>query len=250
MSARGFLIRTIVALAAVLCFAIHMWAGYGAFRWLGLIFYLVCFAMYMKALFLALFRTRRITADLLVVTVMVVSLLAGQPHSGALVAWFISMGLAISFGIIERTKRKIEALTKSKDKRVRVVRNENVVEVPVLEVRQGDTAIVPQGEMIPVDGEIVEGTSTLDESIITGEPFYIFKKAGDPVTSGAINLTAPLRVKASKRGDKGFLYVMTKEITERQAQNAADGRQDRPVFYFRGRPLRRGRVFFQRRADR
>ena len=212
MSAKGFLIRTIVALAAVVCFAIHIWAGYGAFRWLGLIFYLVCFVMYVKALFLALFRTRRVTADLLVVTVMVVSFLAGQPMSGALVAWFISMGLAISFAIIERTKREIEALTKSKDKRVRVARNEKIVEVSVEEVREEDTAIVPQGEMIPVDGEIVEGSSSLDESIITGEPFSIFKKVGDPVTSGSINLTAPLRVKAAKRGDRGFLYVMTKEI--------------------------------------
>jgi len=212
MSAKGFLIRGMVALGAVLCLAGHEWTGYAILRWSGLLFYVVCFGMYTKALLLSLFRTRRVTADLLVVTVMVVSFMAGQPLSGALVAWFISMGLSMSFAIMERTRRKIEDLTKSKDKVVRLVRNEKLMEVSIGEVRPGDLAIVPQGEMIPVDGEIVEGSSSVDESVITGEPFPVFKRSGDPVTSGSVNLTSPLKVKAAKAGDKGFLYVMAKEI--------------------------------------
>ena len=212
MSAKGFLVRTIVALAAVSGFAVHWWTGYGVFSWLGMIFYLICLAMYSKALFLSLSRTRRVTADLLVVTVMVVSFLAGQPLSGALVAWFISMGLAVSFAVIERTRRRIEALTKQKEKTVRVVKKEKIMEVSIEQVLPGDTVIVPQGEMIPVDGEIVEGASSIDESVITGEPFSVFKKGGDSVTSGSISLTSPLKVRASKEGDQGFLYVMAKEI--------------------------------------
>jgi Cu+-exporting ATPase len=168
--------------------------------------------IYLKALFLSLSRSRRITADLLVVTVMMVSFLAGQPLSGALVAWFISMGLAISFAIIERTRRKIEALTKEGSKAVRVVRDDTILELPVEQVRQGDVAIIPQGEMIPVDGEIVDGASSIDESVITGEPFSVFKKAGDFVTSGAIALHAQLKVRAAKAGDKTFMYVIGKEI--------------------------------------
>jgi Cu+-exporting ATPase len=145
---------------------------------------------------------------------MVVSFLAGQPLGGALVAWFISMGLAISFAIIERTRRRIEALTKEKGKVVRIVRDDKILELPVEQVCQGDVTIVPQGEMIPVDGQIVEGASSIDESVITGEPFPVFKKAGDSVTSGAISLSSPLKVKAAKAGDKGFIYVMGKEIGE------------------------------------
>ena len=97
MSAKVFVIRTAIALMAVLSFAVHNWTGFEPLKWLGLIFYLICFAMYARALFMSLTQTKRVTADLLVVTVMVVSFLAGQPLSGALVAWFISMGLAISF---------------------------------------------------------------------------------------------------------------------------------------------------------
>lgn len=212
MSAKTFMIRTLVALAAVICLAIHKWTAYNPAMWLGLVFYFICFAMYFKALFFALTRTRRITADLLVVTVMAVSFLAGQPLSGALVAWFISMGLAISFTIIEKTRRRIEALTKEKGKVVRVIRDEKITELPIEQVRQDDVAIVPQGEMIPVDGEIVEGASSIDESVITGEPFSVFKRVGDTVTSGAISLTSHLKIRAAKAGDKGFLYVMAKEI--------------------------------------
>lgn len=212
MFAKTFVIRTIVALAAVLGFAVHRWTGFEPLEWLGLIFYFICFGMYLKALFIALTRTKRVTADLLVVTVMVVSFLAGQPLSGALVAWFISMGLAISLTIIERTRRRIEALTREKGKVARVVRDGKILELPVEQVRPGDVAIVPQGEMIPVDGKIVEGASSIDESVITGEPFSVFKNPGDGVTSGSVNLTSQLKIRADKAGDKGFLYVMAREI--------------------------------------
>jgi Cu+-exporting ATPase len=212
MSAKVFAIRTVIALMAVLSFALHNWTGFELLKWLGLICYLICFAMYARALFMSLTQTKRVTADLLVVTVMVVSFMAGQPLSGALVAWFISMGLAISFTIIERTRRKIEALTKGRSRLIRVLRNEKIMELPVEQVCQGDTVIVPQGEMIPVDGDIIEGASSIDESVVTGEPFSVFKKAGDSVTSGAISLTSQLKVRAAKAGDKGFLYVMAKEI--------------------------------------
>ena len=212
MGAKVFLIRTVMALGAILSFAAYERTGYETFKWVGLIFYSICFFMYLKALFLSLSMSKRVTADLLVVTVMVVSFLAGQPLSGALVAWFISLGLAISFAIIEKTRRKIEALTKERSKAVRIMRNEKILEIPVELVRQGDVAIVPQGEMIPVDGEIVDGASSIDESVITGEPFPVFKKTGDFVTSGAISLTSQVKVRAAKAGDNGFIHLIGKEI--------------------------------------
>lgn len=201
-----------MALIAVFSLAINIWIGFELLQWLGLVFYLICFVMYAKSLYLALAKTKKVTADLLVVTVMIVSLLAGQPLSGALVAWFISMGLTISWAIIEKTRRKIEALTKERQKLVRVFRDETILELPVEEVREGDTVIVPQGEMIAVDGEIIEGSSSIDEAVITGEPFPVYKGVGDSVTSGAISLTSQLNIRATSDGDKGYLHVMAEEI--------------------------------------
>ncbi|HZK07565.1 MAG TPA: cation-translocating P-type ATPase [Bacteroidales bacterium] len=212
MSPKKFIIRTVIALIAVLCLALDVWIAFPPVKYLGLIFYFVCFAMYLKELYLALFKMRKVTADLLVVTVMIVSLAANQPLSGALVAWFISMGLAISFTIMQRTNRKISALTSKTTKPVRVLRDGAMVELSIDKVVAGDVVIVPQGEMIPVDGKILEGSSSVDESVITGEPFPIFKQVGDSVTSGSIAVSSQLKVKAEKEGNKGFLQVMAKEI--------------------------------------
>lgn len=225
--------RTVVALAAVLGLAVHQWIGSTPLKWLGLILYWICFAMYLRSLLAALIQTKRVTADLLVVTVMGVAYLAGQPLSGAMVAWFISMGLAISFGIIERTRRRIERLTRETGKTVRILRDGRIQELPVEQVREGDLAIVPQGEMIPVDGEIAEGASSIDESVITGEPYAVYKQTGDQVVSGAISLTSQLKIRAAKAGDKGFLYVMAKEIQASLKQKPGIHRKaDRIVQFF------------------
>lgn len=132
MSPKKFIIRTAIALVAVLCLSLDAWLEFSPVRYLGLIFYFVCFAMYLKELYLALFKMRKVTADLLVVTVMTVSLAADQPLSGALVAWFISMGLAISFTIMQRTNRKISALTSKTTKPVRILRDGAMVELSIV----------------------------------------------------------------------------------------------------------------------
>ena len=214
MSAKTFAIRASVSGASVISLTLYDWLGFDPLRWLGLALYLVCLAMFLRTLVRALVKMRKVTADLLLVSVMTVALLDGQPLSGAIVAWFISLGLAVSFSIIEKTRRRIESLTKERAKIVRVVRDGVMMELPIEQVRQGDVAVVPQGEMIPVDGLIVEGAAMIDESVITGEPFPVFKGSGDTVISGSLSLSAPLRVEATKAGDKAFLYVMGTEIQE------------------------------------
>ncbi|HIE13451.1 MAG TPA: cadmium-translocating P-type ATPase [Desulfotomaculum sp.] len=207
-----FAIRAAISGAAAIALGLYDWTGFEPLRWAGLALYLTCLAMFLRAFTLSLVKTKKVTADLLVVSVMIVALLDGKPLSGAIVAWFISLGLAISFYIIEKTRRRIEFLTKERTKNVRVIRDGVMMELPVEQVRQGDVATVPQGEMIPVDGVIVGGTAMIDESVVTGEPFPVFKESGDTVISGAISLSAPLKVKATKDGNKAFLYLMGTEI--------------------------------------
>jgi Cu+-exporting ATPase len=212
MSSRTLWIRAGVSAGAIVGLALAQWREVVPLRWVGLAFYAVCLAMFARTLLRALVKMKKITADLLVVTVLVVTLLDGQPLSGALVAWFISAGLAISLTIIERTHHRIAELTREQSKIIRVVREGVMKELPVENVRPGDVAIVPQGEMIPVDGVIVEGAAMLDESVVTGEPFPVYKVAGREVISGSLALSGALRVQASRAGDKAFLYQMDTEI--------------------------------------
>ncbi len=86
MSAKTFAIRASVSGAAVVGLALHDWLGFDPLRWLGLALYLVCLAMFLRTLIRALVKMKKVTADLLVVSVMTVTLLDGQPLSGAIVA--------------------------------------------------------------------------------------------------------------------------------------------------------------------
>jgi Cu+-exporting ATPase len=233
MSSRALWIRAGVSAGAIVGLALAQWWEVVPLRWVGLAFYAVCLVMFARTLLRALVKMKKVTADLLVVTVLVVTFLDGQPLSGALVAWFISAGLAISLTIIERTRRRIAELTKERNKIVRVVREGVMKELPVENVRPGDVVVVPQGEMIPVDGVIVEGTAMVDESVVTGEPFPVYKILGGEVISGSLVLSGTLRVQASRAGDKAFLYQMDTEIQNAlQVKTQAHKTADKVVQFF------------------
>jgi cation transport ATPase len=218
MSVKTHIIRASVSGAAVISLLLYDWLGFAPIWWLGLVLYIICLVMFLQSLIRALVKMRKVTADLLVASMMIVALLGQQLLSGAVVAWFISLGLSISLAIIEKTRRRIETLTKERSRVVRIVRDGTMMELPVEQVSEGDVAVVPQGEMIPVDGVIVEGAATIDESVITGEPFPIFKTIGDAVISGSLALSAPLKVKADKAGDKTFRYYSIITVTKLNKQ--------------------------------
>ncbi|MBA2882094.1 heavy metal translocating P-type ATPase [Desulfosalsimonas propionicica] len=215
MSAKIFLLRAIIALIAVAFISAYNRTGMPVLLWPGLVFYAVCSLMYLKAFLSALFKTRRVSADFLVVTVLAVSFLAEQYLSGMLVAWFISMGLAASFYMIETSQKKIQALTSEREKTARVVDAAGSMhEVPIDHVAKNEVVLVPQGEMVPVDGEIIEGKASLDEAMITGEPYMVFKGAGDRVLSGAVSVSGQIKIRASKPGNLSFMYMLAADIAE------------------------------------
>ncbi|RYU60846.1 cadmium-translocating P-type ATPase [Methylolobus aquaticus] len=227
-----FLLRLIAALPPTVFFAMDAIYGMPFFFWLGLPFYLACLMLYAHALAKSLVLMWRVSAELLIVLVMTVTLIDGKPLSGALVAWFIGLGLYVSFTIIRRNREKIEALVKQARRTALVAVGTEIREVPVEAVNAGDLLIVPRGTAIPVDGTIVEGRSAIDEAFVTGEPLPVFKVVGDELVSGTLNLSAPLKVRASKAGNASFLAVIAAEI-ERSLQQKSRLQQqaDRIVQY-------------------
>ena len=81
-----------------------------------------------------------------------------------------------------------------------VIRNGEEIEIPLEEVVIGDTILVKPGEKIPVDGEVIEGNSAVDESMLTGESIPVDKSLGDPVIGSTINKNGFLKMKATKIG--------------------------------------------------
>ncbi|MGZ4960000.1 MAG: heavy metal translocating P-type ATPase [Methylomonas sp.] len=206
------LLRVIAAVIPVALFGLDALYGLPVFYWLGMPFYLFCLALYLEALLKSILLMRKVSAELLIVLVMTVTLIDGAPLSGAMVAWFIGLGLYISFTIIRKNREKIESLIQEGKKIAQVLRGEDIEEIPINQVRQHDVVLVAKGAMVPIDGTIIEGASSIDESIITGEPFPVYKQEGTSVISGTLNLTGPLQVKANKNGDDSFLSVITQEI--------------------------------------
>lgn len=206
------LLRVIAALISALCFAGDLIFGSPILASIGVVTYLFCLVLYAEGLLRTILMMHRVSAELLIVAVMIVTFLDGQPLSGALVAWVIGLGLFIAASIIKKNRKRIEGLVKEGKQTARVLDGGTVREVGVHEVSAGDLVIVPKGATVPVDGEVTEGRSSVDESAVTGEPYPVFKEAGSQVTSGTLNLSAPLHVRATRDGDDTYLAVVTREI--------------------------------------
>ncbi len=221
------LLRVIAAVIPVVCFAFDAIYDMPLFYWVGMPFYLFCLALYLESLLKAILFMRKVSAELLIVLVMTVTLIDGEPLSGAMVAWFIGLGLYISFTIIRKNREKIESLIQEGKKTAKVICGDKIKELPISLIKKDAVVIIPKGAMIAVDGAIVEGASSIDESFVTGEPFPVYKQTGNSVTSGTLNLTAPLQVKAEKNGNDAFIAVVTREIessleTKSDLQKRAD----------------------------
>jgi len=101
-----------------------------------------------------------------------------------------------------------------------VIRNDIETDIPIEEVVAGDVVIVRPGEKIPVDGEVVDGESAVDESMVTGEPIPATKRAGDTVIGATINRTGSFRFRATRVGRDTMLAQIIKLVQQAQGSKA------------------------------
>lgn len=132
-----------------------------------------------------------------------------------------------------RTSEAIKKLMGLQAKTARVIREGKEMDIPVEEVQVGDIVVVRPGEKIPVDGEIVEGASSVDESMLTGESIPVDKNIGDEVIGATINKQGVLKFKATKVGAETALAQIIKIVEEAQGSKAPIQRfADVISFYF------------------
>jgi Cu+-exporting ATPase len=118
------------------------------------------------------------------------------------------------------TGEAIRELIGLQAKTARVVRNGGEEEIPVEDVQPGDVVAVRPGEKVPVDGEVVEGRSTLDESMVTGESIPVTKEVGDVVVGATINQTGAFRFRATKVGRDTMLAQIIRLVEQAQGSKA------------------------------
>ncbi|MCL6628085.1 MAG: copper-translocating P-type ATPase, partial [Armatimonadetes bacterium] len=119
-----------------------------------------------------------------------------------------------------RTSEAIRRLVGLQAKTARVVRNGRELDIPTDEVQVGDTVVVRPGERIPVDGVVIEGHSSVDESMISGEPIPVVKQAGDEVIGATINKTGSFRFRATKVGKDTTLAQIIRLVEQAQGSKA------------------------------
>lgn len=133
---------------------------------------------------------------------------------------FILLGKWLESIAKGRTSEAIKKLMGLKPRTAVVIRNGEEKEIPVDEVEVGDTIIVKPGDKIPVDGEVIEGYSSVDESMITGESIPVEKSSGSKVLGGTINKTGSFKLKALKIGKDTVLSQIIKLVEEAQGSKA------------------------------
>ncbi len=133
---------------------------------------------------------------------------------------FIALGKYLEARSKIKTGDAIEKLLNLQAKTALVIRGGKEIEIPINEVLHGDLIIVKPGAKIPVDGAITDGSSFVDEAMVTGEPMPVEKKIGDSVVAGTINTSGSFTFKATKIGSETLLAQIVKMVEEAQGSKA------------------------------
>lgn len=139
-------------------------------------------------------------------------------EAAVMILAFINFGQALEVRARGRTSSAIRQLIGLQPKTARVVRNGEDIDVAIEQVGLDETIRVRPGEKIPVDGELIDGHSTIDESMLTGEAIPIEKTVGDEVVGGSVNLTGSFLFKATRIGRDTVLAQIVQSV--RQAQSS------------------------------
>jgi Cu+-exporting ATPase len=136
--------------------------------------------------------------------------------SSAFIITLILLGRLLEARAKGQTGAAIKALIGLQPKTARVVRSGSEIDVPVAQVLAGDLVLVRPGERIPVDGVVVEGSSPVDESMLTGEPLAVTKRAGDEVIGATMNTSGSFTFRATKVGSDTALAQIVRLVEQAQ----------------------------------
>ena len=136
----------------------------------------------------------------------------------AMIIGLIDLGLALEVRARGRTSEAIKRLIGLQAKTARVERDGREQDIPIEDVLRGDIVRVRPGEKIPVDGEVVEGSTAVDESMLTGEPMPVAKAAGDEVVAGTISKSGSIKFRATRVGKDTALARIINMV--KRAQNS------------------------------
>jgi len=141
-------------------------------------------------------------------------------EAAAMITVLVLLGQMLELRARSRTGSAIRALLGLAPNTARVLRAGKETDVPLDQVRKGDHLRVRPGEKVPVDGRVLDGLTSIDESMITGEPIPVEKRSGDQVTGGTVNQTGSILIEAERVGSETVLAQIVEMVAQAQRSRA------------------------------
>ncbi len=196
----------------IISFILRQQNFYIAIAFLGLI--PVCWSA-LKALY-----NRHLTIDLLASVALIFAFIAGEWQSAAFINLMLAFARIFDGWTEMRTKNIISRLLKFRPDIVKINDGEHIKEIKLAEIKVGDLVVVETGERVPIDGVIISGQASIDESTLTGESLPITKTEKQQVFSSTLVVTGSLLVKTEKIGTDSTLEKIIKLVSEASRQKS------------------------------
>jgi len=158
--------------------------------------------------------------DILMLTAAAGAALLGEWAEGAFLLFLFSLGHAGEHYALDHARNAVNALAELMPDTARVRRGDEIIEEPVEQLVIGDVVIVPPGDRLPVDGQVLMGTSAIDQSPITGESAPVTKQPGDEVFAGTINREAALDIEVTRLARDNTLNRVMEMVANAQSQQS------------------------------
>lgn len=158
-------------------------------------------------------RNGQFGIDILAATAIVSSVLLGQYWAAIVIVLMLTGGEALENYAENRAKTELHSLLQHRPKLAHLIKSKETIQIKVKDIKVGDSLSILPGETIPVDCVIIDGTTSVDESSLTGESLPITKNVGDELLSGTINIDGSIKVKAI-RAEKESQYEQIIKLVE------------------------------------
>jgi heavy metal translocating P-type ATPase len=158
--------------------------------------------------------------DLIALLAIVGSLLLQEYLAGAIIVLMLSSGVALEAFALRRARKSLSALAERAPRTAHLWQGDQLITIPADEVQIGMEVVVKAGELIPVDGLILEGSSSVSEADLTGEPVPVTKEAGQSCLAGSVNLDSVLTIRATRRSAESQ-YAQIVRLVEQAQQHKA-----------------------------